>query len=80
VAEIPFCARSVKNRGCAKSDVRLTRESDDVWVFECQTCRAIQVVSKDGVKDRSKFEVAAERKRQQEEIERRWQSRRRTFA
>jgi len=80
MAEIPFCARSIKNRGCEKSDVRLTGETEDAWVFQCFSCKAVQVVSKDGVRDKNKFELAAQRKREAEEIERIRRSKKTIFA
>jgi hypothetical protein len=54
-------------------------ENDEAWIFQCQTCRLLQVVSKEGIRDRSKFEQAA--KRRQEEIDRvrRWESRKKIF-
>lgn len=67
MADIPLCANSVKG-GCKKSNVRLINETNEGWVFQCQTCECIQVVSKDGVRERSKFENA--KKRQEEEVRR----------
>jgi hypothetical protein len=79
VAEIPKCANSVNGGGCWKSDVVLLNESDEAWVFQCRTCELIQAVSKDNIRDKSKFEDAAKRKREQEEISRRWEKRRKIF-
>jgi len=80
MAEIPFCARSIKGRGCEKSDVRITGETDECWVFQCFSCKSVQVVSKNGVRNRSKFEAAVQRRREQEEIERIRRSKKTIFA
>ena len=72
MSAIPECVNYVKNGGCWKSDVILEKESPDAWAFRCRTCRLLFVVSKDGVRDKSKFELAAQRRKQvEEEYERR---------
>jgi len=77
-APIPPC-RNSHGGGCWKSDVRLVNENSEAWVFQCQTCRCLQVVSKDGVRDRSNFENARLRKEQEEDRVRRWEKRKRIF-
>jgi hypothetical protein len=64
---IPDCPNSVKGNGCTKSDPVLEKEGDDFWSFRCRSCKVIYVVSKDGVRERSQFELAAKRKREAEE-------------
>jgi hypothetical protein len=83
VAEIPDCPNFIKKRGCSQSNVILLSEGPDAWVFHCkkpQGCGMINVVSKDGVRDKSKFDLAAKRRQEAEEMQRRWDSRRKIFA
>ena len=68
--EIPKCANSVKGNGCPRSDVRLLNETEEAWVFQCKTCKLLQVVSKDGVRDRSRFDHERKKRDQQMELER----------
>ena len=81
MADIPPCANSVKGN-CRNYEVKLVNETDEGWVFQCQNplCKCLQVVSKDGVRERSKYENA--RKRQEEEVRRQKliSSRRKIFA
>jgi len=67
VSAIPECVNFVKKGGCWKSDVILERETPEAWSFRCRTCRLLFVVSKDGIRDKSKFELAAQRKKEAEE-------------
>jgi hypothetical protein len=67
MAQIPECVNFVKKGGCWKSDVILERETPEAWSFRCRTCRLLFVVSKDGVRDKSQFELAAKRKKEMEE-------------
>jgi hypothetical protein len=77
MAEVPSCPNSVKGNGCWKSDVRLVNETPDAWAFKCLTCRVLFVVSKDGVREKSKFDLAVQRRKQaEEEYERRMKKKR----
>jgi len=80
VSQIPECVNYVKKGGCWKSDVVLENETSDAWAFRCRTCRLLFVVSKDGVRDKSKFEIAAKRRQQAEEEYREKMRRRKIFA
>lgn len=79
MAAIPECVNYVKKGGCWRSDVVLEQEGPEHWSFRCRTCRLLFVVSKDGVRDRSQFEVAAQRRKQVEEEYQRRLSRRKFF-
>jgi len=79
MSEIPKCANSVKGNGCTYSDVRLLNETEEAWVFKCHTCELIQVVSKDGIRDKSRFESAAKRRQEAIEMQQRWEKRRKYF-
>lgn len=78
--EIPRCPNSRPGNGCTMSDVKIEKETEEFWSFRCQSCKCLFAVSKEGVRNRSKFENAA--KRRQEELERvkRWESRKRIFS
>jgi hypothetical protein len=80
MAKVPDCPNSVKGNGCWKSDVILVNETADAWVFKCRTCTCLSVVSKDGVRERSQFELAAQRKQQAEEEYREKMKKKRIFA
>ena len=77
--EMPKCRNAVKFSD-HESDMRLIGEQSDAWVFQCKRCELVQVISKDGVQDKSKFELAAKRKAEAEEVRRRWEKRKRIFA
>lgn len=64
-AEIPQCRNFREGRECSRSDVRAKGETDQAWIFRCASCGLVQVVSKDGIRDKSKFDNA--RKREEEE-------------
>jgi hypothetical protein len=66
--EVPLCVNFIKKRGCERSDVKLTKETPEAWCFTCATCELLQVVSKDSIKDKSKFELAARRKQEHEQM------------
>ena len=76
--EIPRCPNSVGG-GCPYSNMKVELETDEFWSFKCHTCKVISVVSKDGIRDKSKFEVATKRMEQQRELDSRWQKRKRIF-
>lgn len=80
MAEIPLCQNWLKKRGCSGSDMRLVESNEHGWSFFCKGCSSVQIVSSDGVRDRSKFILAEQRKKEQEELDRRWSSRKRIFA
>lgn len=79
-AEIPQCRNFRENRQCSRSDVRLVNETDEAWVFVCKCCEGMQVVSKDGVTERSKFDNAQKRIAQNADLVRRWENRKKVFA
>lgn len=79
MSQIPKCANSVKGNGCLRSDVKLVNENEEAWVFRCATCECIQVVSKQGIKDKGQFEAAAKRRQEAIEMQKRWESRKRIF-
>jgi hypothetical protein len=80
VAEIPACPNSINNGGCWKSDPKIQKETDDAWAFRCATCTCLYVVSKDGVRDKSKFDLAVRRKKELEEEYARRMKRSKIFA
>jgi len=65
---IPACRNAVKFKDHA-SDMRMKQELPDAWVFQCKGCGLVNMVSKQGVRDKSRFDHAA--RRMQEEVERR---------
>ncbi len=77
-AQIPRCKNAVDGT-CKNSNVKLVNENDETWIFRCETCRCIQVVSKDGVRDKSNFENAAKRRQQAIEMQQRWERRKKIF-
>lgn len=80
MADIPLCANSVKGN-CRNYEMKLVNETDEGWVFQCQNpeCKCLQVISKDGVRERSQFENA-KKIAEQEAIRRKLiDSRRRIF-
>ena len=79
MAEIPNCPNSVNHGGCWKSDVFIEKEAEDAWSFRCRTCRVLFVVSKDGVRDKSKFDLAAKQRKHLEEQYAERMSRSKTF-
>jgi hypothetical protein len=79
VSAIPNCPNSVKGNGCWKSDVHLVKETEDAWAFKCKTCAVLFVVSKDGVRERSQFDLAAKRRREVEEMYQERMKRRKIF-
>lgn len=78
--ELPLCPNFILKRGCERSDMMLLGEGDDYWTFHCRTCKLVHVVSKQGVQDKSKFEVLTRRRQEQETLERLRSSRRKIFA
>ena len=78
--EIPQCRNFRENRECSRSDMRLVGEDDESWHFVCKCCELMQVVSKDGVRDKSKFDNAKQRMEQQADLVRRWEKRKKLFA
>lgn len=75
---IPKCRNAVKS-GDHKSDMRLKGETGEAWVFQCKICELVHVISKDGVRNKSNFELAAQRRREEEERVRRWAARKKIF-
>lgn len=75
---IPRCANAVDGT-CKNSNVKLMNENDESWIFQCQTCKCLQVVSKDGIRDKSNFEAAHRRRQEEIERQKRWDSRRKYF-
>ena len=67
--ELPDCPNS-RGGGCENSRPKIEKEGEEFWSFICESCKCIWVVSKQGVTDKSKFENAMKRRRQQEHIER----------
>lgn len=65
-APVPQCRNFTQKRDCPTSDMRLRGEDDACWIFQCKSCQLVQVVSKDGVQDKSKFDIA--RKRMEEAL------------
>jgi hypothetical protein len=61
--------------------MKLIGEQDDAYVFQCQSssCKLVQVVSKQGIIDKSKFDNAKKRFDQEVERRKRWESRRKIF-
>jgi hypothetical protein len=80
MAAIPPCPNHTRGFGCARSDVIVKEEQEDSWVLFCRCCELVWVLSKDGVREKSKLEISAKRREQQEEINRRWEQRRKFFA
>jgi len=80
VSDIPLCQNFIKKRGCTDSRMRLIESNEHGWSFFCDGCKSVQVVSSDGVRDRSKFLLAEQRRKEQEELDRRWSKRRKIFA
>ena len=79
--QLPECRNYRRRNGsCAKSDMVVRAEQDEAWVLQCKTCECVQVVSKDGVRDRSRFENSLKRQQQQEAVDRLWQKRKKIFA
>lgn len=75
---IPQCRNALRFKDHA-SDMRFKAEGSDFWVFKCAGCDLTQIVSKAGVRDKSKFEQAARRRVQQTEVLRRLDARPRYF-
>lgn len=72
MANVPQCPNSVKGNGCPKSNPVIEKEGDDFWSFRCLTCKVVYVVSKEGIRDKSRFENAVKlRKQAEEEYQRR---------
>lgn len=70
----------MEGRECSRSNVQLASETDDAWVFICRTCDGINVISKDGVRNRSQFELAKKRYQENVDLQRRWEKRKKIFA
>ena len=51
--QIPIYCRK---HGCTKPDPVIQMETSDTWAFVCRTCGLVQVVSKDHVKGRARYE------------------------
>jgi hypothetical protein len=77
---IPRCPNNVKGFGCETSDVVVKEEQDECFVLFCKCCELVWVISKDGIRDKSKFENAAKIAAQQADLVRRWESRKKTFS
>jgi hypothetical protein len=75
VAELPKCVNFIKKRGCEKSAIRLASENEDHWVFECETCHLMNVVSKPPASKRGQFRAAEEKMRKEAERRRARESR-----
>lgn len=78
--EIPLCRNFKEDRQCSRSDMRLVEETDEAWVFVCKCCELVSVVAKDGISDRSKFELQRKRMHEQAELIRRWERRKKIFS
>jgi hypothetical protein len=78
--ELPLCANYIKKRGCSKSDMMLIEGNEQGWSFYCRNCKSVQIVSADGVRDRSKFELEEKRRKEQIILNRLRASRRKIFA
>jgi hypothetical protein len=52
--EPPRC----KFQGCLRSQVKLMEETEKHWTFVCMTCHGIQVVTKEGLNEMSREEMA----------------------
>lgn len=73
--DIPPCANNLESTGiCARSDTFVSRETNEVFVITCRTCRGVNVwpKSKDENKGRyeAKLKLDADRNRLEEEIRR----------
>jgi len=79
-APVPLCRNFAQKRDCPKSDMRLKGEDDSCWIFQCRSCELVQVVSKDAVQDKSKFELAKKRMEEERIMQRLRDSRRKIFA
>ena len=78
MADHPRCRNAVRG-ACAREDMRLKSETPDAWVFQCSGCQLVQVVSKDGVRERSRAAISARTRQQQADIIRRQEARRKYF-
>jgi hypothetical protein len=74
----PRCRNAAKFHD-HESDMRLRGEGDTFWLFQCANCELTQVVSKDGVRDKSKFEALSARRQRETEIMRRLDARPKYF-
>lgn len=79
MANVPPCPNNVKGFGCATSDVVVKSENDEAFVLFCRCCELVWVISKDGIRDKSRFENALKRQQQQEALDRLWNKRRKVF-
>jgi hypothetical protein len=77
---IPECRNYREGRECTRSDVRLVSETDEAFVFVCRCCEGINVISKDGIRDKSKFDNEKKRQDDNADLIRRWESRKKIFA
>lgn len=75
---IPICRNAARFKDHT-SDMRLKGEVSDAWIFQCRGCELTQVVSKEGVRDKSKFEQAARQIAQETERLRRLDARPKIF-
>lgn len=75
---IPICRNAAKFKDHA-SDMRFKGEGTEFWTFQCAGCDLVQIVSKEGVRDKSKFEQAARQRAEQSERLRRLDARPRYF-
>lgn len=80
MSELPPCANFIKKRGCAESKMRLIDSNEQGWSFYCDTCHSVQIVSADGVRDRSKFELAEKRRQEQIHLNKLRDRKRKIFA
>ena len=76
--QLPECVNFVKKRGCSRSDMTVLSEQSDSWTLHCRTCKLVWVLSKEGVRDKNRFETEMRRRKEQEQLERA-RSRRKIF-
>ena len=70
--DLPPCPNSLNNDWkCPRSRPHIERETDEVWVFKCETCGCVNVVPKDKSESRGRYQagIAREVMRQREEDE-----------
>jgi len=80
LSELPLCANFIKKRGCSESRMRLIESNAQGWSFYCDNCKSVQIVSADGVRDRSKFELAERRRQEQIHLNKLRDSKKKIFA
>jgi len=80
VSEIPLCQNFLRKRGCSESRMRLIESNEQGWSFYCDNCESVQIVSSDGVRDRSKFQLAEQRRQEQIHLNRLRERKKKIFA